>query len=89
MVIVELQSSNSFATAFYNSNQNMIQITLSGNENSVAAVRLINLAGKTLKEEKFSSREKKIIVKDLPAGIYLFEISSEGKTVIKKIPVMK
>ncbi|HYV92426.1 MAG TPA: T9SS type A sorting domain-containing protein, partial [Chitinophagales bacterium] len=89
VVAVEVQSSNSFATTFYNSNENVIEIIFSGNEITVATIHLVSLAGKILKEEKFSSLERKISVKNLPAGIYLLEISSEGKKMVMKVPVMK
>jgi len=89
VVVVQVSVSNVFASAFYNSNEDAIEIVFPGNETAIAAVRLVNLSGKILKEEKFSSQDRKISVKDLPAGIYVFEISLEGKRMVLKIPVTK
>ena len=86
---VEVTTSNSFATAFYNNNEEMIEITFSGNENSVATIYLINLAGKILKQEEFFTLKKQMNIKDLPAGIYFCRLEINGTEINKKIIVAR
>lgn len=69
-----------------NPNNGNFTISTNQKEGSLTSIEIINTLGNTIQKiPKSNSSTIEINIKDQPSGLYIVKITSEGKTIIKKI----
>ena len=61
------------------------KVIIAFDESIDAELKVFDVNGRLLKDQKLNATENNIDMSNLPSGLYLFQITSDSKTMIQKV----